>query len=90
MPESRSRKMKLKRQPKSSTQPAPPGAGRQRAGGRWVAPVMVTLLIVGLLWIVVFYLAGTEIPGMADLGYWNLAIGMGLILLGLITAMKWE
>jgi hypothetical protein len=93
MPESRSRKPKTKRQPRSSragTQPAPPGAGKPRGGGRWVAPVMVTLLVVGLLWIVVFYLAGTDIPGMADLGYWNLAIGMGMILLGLITAMKWE
>jgi hypothetical protein len=93
MPESRSRKTKIKRQPRSSkstTQPAPPGAGKPRAGGRWVVPVMLTLLIVGLLWIVVFYLAGDQIPGMADLGYWNLAIGMGMILLGLITAMKWE
>lgn len=85
MPESRSRK-------KAKSQTKPPGAAKPArvGGGRWVAPTMVTLLVVGLLWIVVFYLAGTEIPGMADLGYWNLGIGMGLILLGLITAMKWE
>lgn len=88
MPESRSRKKQAK-----SPSGAPPRkrpAKMPTGGGRWVVPVMLTLLIVGLLWIVVFYLAGTEIPVMSDLGYWNLGIGMGMILLGLITAMKWE
>ena len=84
MPKSRSRK-----ESKGRPQPTPPTA-KGVSGGRWVVPVMLTLLIVGLLWIVVFYLAGTEIPVMSDLGYWNLGIGMGMILLGLITAMKWE
>lgn len=86
MPESRSRK-KAKQQAQPSSPSREP---RKIGGGRWVLPVMLTLLIVGLLWIVVFYLAGSEIPGMESLGYWNLAIGMGMILLGLITAMKWE
>lgn len=86
MPESRSRKKAKSQSQSTADRPTP-----QRVGsGRWVAPTMVTLLVVGLLWIVVFYLAGSEIPGMADLGYWNLGIGMGMILAGLITAMKWE
>lgn len=84
MPKSRPRK-DSKSRPQS-----PQATGKTKGGGRWVVPVMLTLLIVGLLWIVVFYLAGTEIPVMSDLGYWNLGIGMGMILLGLITAMKWE
>jgi hypothetical protein len=88
VPESRSRK-KARKPAQPSGQPSGPEP-RKIGGGRWVAPVMVTLLVVGLLWIVVFYLAGSSIPGMDSLGYWNLAIGMGLILLGLITAMKWE
>jgi Cell division protein CrgA len=89
VPESRSRK-KAKNRSQTSGATPPPGVAKPRGGGRWVVPVMLTLLIVGLLWIVVFYLAGDDIPGMADLGYWNLGIGMGMILLGLITAMKWE
>lgn len=88
MPESRSRK-KANKQAQASGTPSGPEP-RRIGGGRWVVPVMVTLLVGGLLWIVVFYLAGSSIPGMESLGYWNLAIGMGMILGGLITAMKWE
>ncbi len=88
MPVSRSRK---KAKSKAQAASAPSGPKPQRiGGGRWVVPTMLTLFIVGLLWIVVFYLAGPDIPLMSSLGYWNLGIGMGMILLGLITAMKWE
>lgn len=59
-------------------------------GGRWVAPTMVTLLLLGLLWIVVYYIAGNEIPVMSSLGGWNLVIGMGLITGGFLTATKWQ
>ncbi|MGH3367586.1 MAG: cell division protein CrgA [Nocardioidaceae bacterium] len=89
MPLSRSRKKQAKT-PTGSTPTRRPVPQQAKGSRRWVAPVMVTLLVVGLLWIVVFYLGGSEIPVMADLGYWNLGIGMGLIMLGLITAMKWE
>lgn len=60
------------------------------ASGRWIAPTMVTLLILGLIWIVVYYLAGSEIPVMGDLGGWNLVIGMGLITAGFLTATQWK
>ncbi len=58
--------------------------------GRWVAPTMVTLLILGLIWIVVYYIAGSEIPVMQDLGGFNLVIGMALITGGFITATQWK
>jgi hypothetical protein len=60
------------------------------ASGRWVAPTMVVLLVLGLVWIVVYYLAGSEIPVMQDLGGWNLVIGMGLITGGFLTATQWK
>lgn len=58
--------------------------------GRWVAPTMVTLLLLGLIWIVVYYIAGSEIPVMQDLGGFNLVIGMALITGGFITATQWK
>ncbi|WP_018157511.1 cell division protein CrgA [Demetria terragena] len=59
----------------------------------WWAPVMCTLMLVGLLWIVVFYVAsdGTKntwpIPG---IGYGNLAIGFGLIMAGFLMTTRWK
>jgi hypothetical protein len=60
-----------------------------RIAKRWIAPVMVTCWVLGLLWIVVFYLA-PDLKYMGDLGNWNLLIGMGLISLGFIFATQWE
>ncbi|MGY2001540.1 cell division protein CrgA [Blastococcus sp. SYSU DS1024] len=57
---------------------------------RWYAPVMVALMLIGLLWIVVFYIANDRIPLMASLGPWNFAIGFGAMVAGLIMSMRWR
>jgi hypothetical protein len=51
---------------------------------------MVTLLVLGLAWIVVYYIARDSVPLMSDLRGWNLVIGMGLITAGFITATRWK
>lgn len=59
----------------------------------WWAPVMVGLMVVGLLWIVIFYMLtdNTEdsrpIPG---IGYWNLGIGFGMIMAGFMMTTRWK
>lgn len=57
---------------------------------RWFAPVMVTLMLIGLLWIVVYYVAGDRIPFMVSLSIWNFAIGFGAMVAGLIMSMRWR
>ncbi len=83
MPESRPRKKQTF---------TPPAAKKpvRLGGARWVAPAMVTCWVLGLLWIVVFYLVGDNVKYFRDLGSWNLVIGMGLIALGFIFSTKWE
>ncbi|AWB90771.1 cell division protein CrgA [Aeromicrobium chenweiae] len=73
------------------------GPQPQRIGNRWAGPAMVTSAIIGLIWIVVFYvLNGQDInyPSFLewyqDLGNWNLVIGMGFIVAAFGFAMKWE
>ncbi len=56
----------------------------------WVIPTMVALLLLGVAWIVVFYVAGYMIPFMSALGNWNLAIGMGLIAASFVVATQWK
>lgn len=89
MPESRSRKKK-KSAGGGSEPVAKPKGGGPASGGRWVVPTMSTFLLLGLAWIVLYYLSEGDLPGMRALGDWNLLVGMGAIMLGLLTAMKWE
>lgn len=55
----------------------------------WVAPTMVALLVLGLLWVVVYYVTESQWP-IEALGDWNLAIGLGLIAGGCMAATKWR
>ena len=61
-----------------------------RPSPRWYAPVMVALMLLGLLWIVVYYIAGDRIPFMVSLSAWNFAIGFGAMVAGLIMSMRWR
>jgi hypothetical protein len=56
---------------------------------RWYAAVMVGLMVLGLLWIVVFYVA-PQIPFMASLGPWNFLVGFGAMVAGLVMSMRWR
>ncbi|WP_020575029.1 cell division protein CrgA [Actinopolymorpha alba] len=85
MPESRNRKKQAYTPPSEKATPA-----KKLSGGRWVAPVMLVCFLVGLAWIVTFYLAGSEIPGMRDLQNWNILIGMGLIAIGFVVSTQWR
>ena len=57
---------------------------------RWYAPLMVALMVLGLLWIVVYYVAGDQIPFMVSLSAWNFAIGFGAMVAGLVMSMRWR
>lgn len=81
MPESRRRK-------KAPGVPRSPEA-RRVGNPSWWAPVMLTLMIVGLVWVVVTYIAQSAYP-VPGLGSWNLAIGFGLILVGFGMTMRWQ
>lgn len=56
----------------------------------WYKTIMFGLMLLGLAWIVVFYLAGSSIPLMVKLEAWNYAIGFGLFVIGLLMTMGWR
>ncbi len=91
MPESRRRK-------KQAYTPPPESHGNAETekrtpvrigGSRWLAPVMVAMFLIGLAWIVVWYIA-PENPVMGPLAGWNVAIGFVFIGMGFVLATKWE
>ncbi|WP_159618960.1 cell division protein CrgA [Ruania rhizosphaerae] len=81
MPESKSRK-------KPSYTP-PPEPAAPKANPSWWAPTMLTLMILGLVWVVTTYIwqSGGPIPG---IGSWNLAVGFGLMMIGFVMTMRWR
>ena len=52
--------------------------------------VMLGLMLLGLAWLVVNYLAGDKIGFMIALGSWNFVIGFALIVIGLLMTMRWR
>ncbi|UYP19051.1 cell division protein CrgA [Rhodococcus sp. Z13] len=52
--------------------------------------VMFGILLIGLLWLIVYYLAAEQISWMNDLGAYNFLIGFGCMVVGLIMMMKWR
>jgi hypothetical protein len=52
--------------------------------------VMLAMMIIGLAWLVVTYLASDKIPFMSALGSWNFAIGFALMIGGLLMTMRWR
>jgi len=85
VPESSSRNKKKTEKVKAQKTPKKP-----RTSSRvWVAPLMLACWLLGLAWLVVFYVAGQDIPVMDDLGNWNLLIGMGLIAVGFVVSTQW-
>jgi hypothetical protein len=60
----------------------------------WYPIAMGIVLLLGLAYLVVYYLtsSGTSphIGFMASLGGWNFAVGFGVMLVGLIMAVRWR
>lgn len=50
---------------------------------------MLACFILGLLWIVAYYIA-PQAPIMSDLSYWNVVGGFVLIGVGFIISTKWK
>ncbi len=52
--------------------------------------VMLGTMLLGLLWLVVNYLAVDKIPLLSELGNWNFLIGFVLMVVGLLMTMRWR
>ncbi|HCX85507.1 MAG TPA: hypothetical protein DHV14_10335 [Micrococcales bacterium] len=83
MPESRTRKKAAK------PAPLPLAPGAEKPNPPWFVPTFVTLLVLGLVWVVVTYVSSSRYP-IPALGSWNLGVGFGLILVGFGMTMRWR
>lgn len=62
---------------------------KNRANPPWFKPVMFGFLLLGLIWVLVFYISGSTLP-FPELGSWNILIGFGIMFIGVIMATNWR
>ena len=55
----------------------------------WLAPVMIANFLIGLFWIVVFYVTEQRYP-IPGIQVWNMVIGFTFIGIGFSLATKWR
>ncbi len=56
----------------------------------WFKPVMIGFMLLGLVWILVFYISGSTGLPIPGLGSWNLVIGLGIALIGFLMTTRWR
>jgi hypothetical protein len=56
----------------------------------WYPIVMSIILVIGLAYLVTYYLASDRISFMSHLGAWNFGVGFGILVAGLIMAVRWR
>jgi hypothetical protein len=55
----------------------------------WFKPVMIGFMLLGLVWVLVFYLSASAFP-IPGIGAWNLVIGFGIAFIGFLMTTRWR
>ena len=69
--------------------PAETRSGEQAPNPVWFKPVMFGFMLLGLVWIIVFYVSGSTLP-IPELGSWNILIGFGIMFIGFLMTTRWR
>ena len=85
MPVSRKRKKAAYTPQPTATTPS-----KRKPSPVWLAPLMLALFGIGVLWLVVFYITEGNMPFVADLENWNLLVGFGFIIAGFGLSTQWR
>ena len=83
MPESKPRK----RTARAVQQPS--AAQAYKPNPVWFKPVMFGLMIIGLLWIITFYISQGSLP-VQSWASWNIVAGFGIAIVGFLMTTRWR
>jgi hypothetical protein len=67
----------------------PARTAKAKVSPPWLVPTMLGTLIVGLVWIVVFYVSQQAWP-IGALGAWNLVVGFVFLITGVVLSTRWR
>ncbi|MCI0383536.1 cell division protein CrgA [Streptomyces sp. CNQ085] len=83
-------KSRIRKKDEFTPPPAKKAANISLTSGRsWVAPLMLALFLIGLAWIVVFYVTTGDLP-VQSIGNWNIVVGFGFIAAGFVVSTQWK
>ena len=72
------------------TPPAKRSSKATMANPPWFVPVMLGLMLLGLLWVVTFYVTQPDGYPIPSLQYWNLGIGFTMMISGFMMTTRWR
>lgn len=79
---------------KRRSKPAKPQVEGEEENPTWYKIVMFGFMVLGLIWILVFYISSARYPlGSAtplDLSNWNILIGFGIAMIGFSMTTRWK
>lgn len=81
--------------PESKRRTDKPGNNKQAAHSAettnpaWYKPVMFGLMLLGLVWVMVYYISQTLYP-IPNIGGWNIVIGFGIAMVGFFMTTNWK
>lgn len=88
MPKSKVRKKSEYTAPKNA--PGSTSVKMAAPSPTWYPVLMGVFLLLGLAWIAVYYIAAERVPFMNSIGALNFLIGFGLMVIGLVMAVRWR
>jgi hypothetical protein len=94
MPTSSSRKKSVK--PSQAHQGEASHKEADAPNPAWFAPVMFGFMLLGLIWIITYYVTGAQYPlgsavsGALNIGNWNIAVGFGIAMVGFVMSTRWK
>jgi hypothetical protein len=64
-------------------------SGEEAPNAVWFKPVMFGFMLLGLVWIIVFYVSQSQFP-IPALGSWNILVGFGIAFIGFLMTTRWR
>lgn len=72
-----------------SESPVEVRSGEQGPNPVWFKPVMFGFMLIGLVWIIVFYVSNQAVP-IPGIGSLNILIGFGIMFIGFLMTTRWR
>jgi hypothetical protein len=64
-------------------------AGDDAPNPIWFKPIMFGLMLLGLVWIISFYVSAGAFP-IASIGNMNILVGFGIMFVGFLMTTRWR